>query len=94
LSNLRNGHRWRSIKREFFNRCRAVKATCVHCDQPIDYNAQPQSANAFEADHRLPVKSHPHLAYAISNLQPSHASCNRVRGDRPMQSSAWVPADW
>jgi 5-methylcytosine-specific restriction endonuclease McrA len=94
VSNLRNGHRSRSIKREFFQRCRAINARCVHCGQLIDYSAAPQSKDAFESDHRQPVKTHPHLAYVASNLQPSHASCNRSRGDRPMASTDWVPAEF
>jgi 5-methylcytosine-specific restriction endonuclease McrA len=94
VSNLRNGHRSRQIKREFFARCRAVSAACVHCGQPINYSAAPQTPDAFESDHRIPVKTRPDLAYAISNLQPSHASCNRSRGDRAMASAEWVPAEF
>jgi 5-methylcytosine-specific restriction endonuclease McrA len=88
------GYRWRQIAAEFRVQCAKVQAPCWLCGQPIDYNAQAQTAPAFEADHRHPVNTHPHLAFMRSNLRPSHSSCNRSRGSKPIPTGDWVSADF
>jgi len=98
VSNLRNGHRDRKLKREHRARCRAANAPCWLCGQPIDYAAPPGTPDSFESDHRIPVSIRPDLAYLPSNLMPSHAGCNRSRGANPVESTTaggpWVRADW
>jgi 5-methylcytosine-specific restriction endonuclease McrA len=88
------GHRWRQIAAKFRQRCAAVDAPCWLCGQPIDYTAKPQTESAFEADHKLPVETHPHLAFMTGNLRPSHSSCNRSRGSKPAVVGDWVSADF
>ena len=97
MSNLKNGHRDRRLKQEHRRICQAAGLPCWLCGEAIDYAAPSQSPNAFESDHRHPVKLRPDLAYQLSNLQPSHSSCNRIRGAAPMLADApgrWVRADW
>jgi hypothetical protein len=94
MSNLRNGHRERNVKRDFRARCQAAGAPCWICRQPIDYAAKPQTPNAFEPDHYWPVKTHQHLAYDPGNLRPSHSRCNRSRHDAAPPTGEWVRADW
>jgi 5-methylcytosine-specific restriction endonuclease McrA len=96
MSNLKNGHRDRLLKGQHRQQCRSARRPCVHCGQPIDYSAPAGSRNSFESDHRMPVSTHPHLAYSIGNLQPSHMSCNRSRQARPMidARAEWIPAQW
>jgi hypothetical protein len=92
----RGGHRWRQLAAKYKAQCAKRNDPCIHCGQVIDYAAPPQTASAFEADHYRPVSTHPQLALMIGNLRPSHSSCNRSRGAKPMAeaSSAWVAADW
>jgi len=90
----RGGYRWRKVAAEFRTRCARVDAPCWLCGQKIDYTARSQTESAFEADHRLPVETHPHLAYMPSNLMASHSACNRSRGSRPVVTGPWVNPDW
>lgn len=61
---------------------RSRKYDCWLCGQPIDYNAKPQTPDAFEPDHVHPKKTHPHLAEDPGNIRASHSRCNRSRGAR------------
>lgn len=88
------GYRWRQIASAFRDRCRANNAPCWLCGQAIAYDAAAQTESAFEADHKLPVETHPHLAFMPSNLRPSHSSCNRSRGTRPVVDGPWVAANF
>jgi len=88
------GYRWRQVAQQFRARCAAVSAPCWICGQHIDYAAAPQTESAFEADHKMPVETHPHLAFMPSNLRPSHSSCNRSRGTKPIVAGPWARADW
>ena len=92
----RGGHRWRQLAAKYKAECAKRNDLCVHCGQLIDYDATPQTASAFEPDHYRPVVTHPELELMIGNLRPSHSSCNRSRGSKPMveASNAWVAADW
>ena len=87
------GRAWRVLKDEFRKRCAQVNAPCWICDQAIDYRAKFKDTTSFEADHVKPVSTHPHLALSMGNLQPSHQSCNRARGARPI-AGPWIRADW
>lgn len=94
MSNLKNGHAERKVKGEFRARCKASRARCWLCHQAIDYDAPPQTPEAFEPDHYHPVSTHRHLAYDITNLRPSHCRCNRSRCNTPPEQGKWVPANW
>lgn len=94
MSNLRNGHRERMLKREFRARCQAARLPCWICRAPIDYHARPQSPNAFEPDHYHPVRTRRELGYDMSNLRPSHSRCNRSRQADPPPTTRWVRANW
>ncbi|WP_313673262.1 HNH endonuclease signature motif containing protein [Mycolicibacterium sp.] len=87
------GRSWRVLKDEFRKRCREVNARCWICDQQINYQAKFTDPASFEADHVKPVSTHPQLALIMGNLRPSHQSCNRGRGARPIDG-AWTRADW
>ncbi|MCF8605141.1 HNH endonuclease [Gordonia sp. HY442] len=90
----RAGHRWRTISAEFKRQCRATNAPCWRCGQPIDYDAKPQTPNAFEPDHYYPVSTHPHLANDPANLRPSHCRCNRSRGNEAAVVGTWARSDF
>jgi len=94
VSNLKNGHRERQLKRQHRQQCRSANAPCWICRQPIDYSAAAGSRRSFESDHIKPVSTHPHLGYVMTNLAPSCCACNRSRGSRPVLPDAWVVADW
>lgn len=78
----RSGRRYRQIRQQAYQRDRRRNATCWICGQPIDYSAPAGTPDAWEPDHRVPPKDAPELAELITNLMPSHSSCNRSRGDR------------
>jgi 5-methylcytosine-specific restriction endonuclease McrA len=95
MSNLSNGWLERQLKQRFKQRCRQQRLRCAYCRQPIDYDAPRNAAKSFEAAHKLPVKTHPHLGYDESNLMPSHSKCNRAEGAKPFEESQqWTVADW
>lgn len=74
---------WKRLRLECYRRDKARNAVCVHCGQPIDYNAKPSSTeDSYEPDHRLTVERHPELALLPENVQPSHRRCNRARGKK------------
>ena len=90
MSKLSNGKqdprgstRWQRMRLECYARDKAAGARCVHCGQPIDYDAKPSSTDdSYEPDHRIDVARHPELAFVPENVQPSHKRCNRARGNR------------
>lgn len=91
----RGGHRWRELAARYKAQCAKRDDPCWQCGQKIDYQAAPQTAGAFEADHYKPVATHPHLALAMGNLRPCHSSCNRSRGSTPApESNSWIAADF
>ena len=89
---------WDKVRRARKQMDQAARARCVHCGQPIDYTARGGAGgdpDAYEPDHIKPRSTHPHLALEITNLQPSHASCNHRRQDKAMgePTTAWVQAE-
>lgn len=53
------------------------------CLQKINYDVAPSSTDqAWEPDHRFPVKTHPELAEVPENILPSHRGCNRSKRDK------------
>lgn len=71
----------KKLKVMFKQQCRDASAVCWLCGQPINYDAPPNSRDAFEPDHFYPQSTHPELAEDPENLRPSHCSCNRSRKD-------------
>lgn len=94
MPNLSNRSLEIKVKGEFRERCKVRKARCAHCRQPIDYRLPRNHPDSFEADHRHPVSTHPHLGYDINNLLPSHSRCNRSRQAKPYEGDKWVEANW
>lgn len=76
----RHTKRWQRVKYEAYARDRAADATCWVCGRRIDYRLA-GGPWAYEPDHYYAVKDHPELAFDLANLRPSHAHCNRARGD-------------
>jgi 5-methylcytosine-specific restriction endonuclease McrA len=87
------GRAWRVVKAKFRKHCQEVDERCWICDQQINYEANWREPTAFESDHAKPIKTHPHLALVMGNLRPSHQSCNRARGAKPL-GGAWVRPAW
>jgi hypothetical protein len=103
--NPRRTWQWRVTRNRFKDECRARKALCHLCvargdveNAVIDYNAKPLQPNGFEADHVLPVSTHPHLAYFWGNLRASHSRCNRQRRGEalkaPVAHGKWIKPNW
>ena len=70
--------------KRFKAHCHELNLPCHICRQPIDYNAPAFTPNAFELDHYYPRVSHPELTHDEDNFRPSHHSCNRARGTKPL----------
>ncbi|MGO9157368.1 hypothetical protein [Mycobacterium sp.] len=47
-----------------------MSVPCWICGAPVNYNAPPQSPDAFETDHYWPAVTHPHLAVAEEQWRP------------------------
>jgi 5-methylcytosine-specific restriction endonuclease McrA len=103
----RRTYQWRKMRQRFKDRCRRANAPCHLCvaraddveNARIDYAAPRYSPNSFEADHVLPVETHPHLALVESNLRPCHSRCNRQRRSEAIRQPdskyrAWVKPQW
>ena len=74
----RSGRRWKRLHAEQ----KAKRLPCCWCGQPINYEAaDPNAADAFSVEHKLPLSTHPHLAEDPSNLDSAHQRCNKRRGN-------------
>ena len=83
MSDPRWSPAWKRMRVQCFERDKAKHAVCVHCGQPIDYEAKPSTTDdSYEPDHRVPIETHPEYALLPENVQPSHKKCNRARGSR------------
>ena len=99
MAGVLSSQEWRILKRECFKRDKAVHAPCGICkgaEGPIDYTAKPSSHElAWEPDHILPRKTHPHLALVAENIQASHRRCNRAKGSRASTNPLGRPSrEW
>lgn len=98
MSSVYKSSKWQRVKRLAYERDSKAGAKCWICGGDIDYLAPPQTPDAYEADHYLPTSEHPELAYEITNLRPSHCSCNRSRGSKSADVSdaalGTPSADW
>ena len=95
---VKNGARWRTLKAQAFDRDRTRNAPCARCHQPIDSTLTPDAytyrPNPHQPAHLHPRPTPPHLTYVLSNLRPSHASCNRSRGSTPIETTTrWAQAE-
>ncbi|PEG60044.1 HNH endonuclease [Mycolicibacterium boenickei] len=92
-----NTRAWRKLAARFKAYCESIDAPCWLCREPIDYGLT-TGPDAFEPDHWLPRKTHPHLAFEPKNLLPSHSRCNRARQDTSPESigtqQEWVRPAW
>lgn len=94
---VRNNASYQRQRTEFKAACKARNLPCHNCHGelgPIDYDAEPQTAKAFELDHIHPVKTHPHLYYMMSNWAPSHCACNRSRQAKEVPDKRAAPQKW
>ena len=96
MAERRQTRRFKELKREFFDRCRAEGAPCWLCGQPIDYSAEPGSTDdSLTLDHVQPVSRRPDLQEDPANFAPAHRSCNVRRGDRdPRAGLGMLTRDW
>lgn len=81
MSSRRGGSRWQTVRRMAFNRDVKANSVCWICGRPIDYTAPANDPDSWEPDHVKPVSLYPELEFDLSNIRPSHASCNRSRGN-------------
>ena len=87
-------NRWRKLKRQFKIQCARQNLACHICRDPIDYTLG-RGRWAFEADHYHPRVTHPHLMFTMSNLRPSHVTCNRSRQSKVVGGQGdWVKPSW
>jgi 5-methylcytosine-specific restriction endonuclease McrA len=56
---------------------------CWLCGQPIDYELPHTHPMHYQYDHAFPRSTHPELEFDPSNGRPSHARCNKSRGNGP-----------
>lgn len=75
----RKGSVWVRVRQQALYRDMKKNARCWICGQEIDYRAPAGTPDAWEPDHFFPVVDYPELANDITNLRPSHSSCNRSR---------------
>lgn len=66
---------------------RAARGPCFICGMTIDYSLPHDDPDAFTVEHIHPRSTHPHLENDPGNCVPSHAKCNKSRGNRPYQPS-------
>ena len=76
----RSTRRWKVIRKQAFDRDMRANAPCWICGKPINYAAPAHDPWSWEPDHVLPVSTHPEYAEDITNIRPSHARCNNLRG--------------
>lgn len=72
------------LRPAFFVECKAAGLPCWLCDMAIDYDAEPDdyaNDSRFQLDHYHPSSTHPELHEDPANFRPSHAGCNRERGN-------------
>ena len=70
-------------KAAFFGQCKARHAVCWLCGMPIDYTGEKNTSDeSYNLDHLYPVSKHAELQFDPAGFRPSHASCNRLRGNQ------------
>ena len=88
----------RAAYAEYVIDCKAADAPCWLCAQDIDYEAaldDYSNDDRFQRDHYYPASTHPELYYDRANWRPSHAGCNRERGNgAPMPALGSLSRAW
>jgi hypothetical protein len=83
---------------DFRAECEKKKLVCWICGMAIDYDApfdDYHNDDRFQEDHFWPVSTHPELQHDPANKRPSHAGCNRERGNGAPIASLGTPSqDW
>lgn len=94
-TNTRRQHKQRV---DFRAECAAADLPCWLCNQPIDYAAAHDdygNDDRFQEDHYFPVSTHPELQDDPENTRPSHAGCNRERGNGTPAATLGIPSqEW
>lgn len=98
MSTRTNTRRQHQQRADFRALCEAMNANCWLCGQIIDYAAAHNdftNDDRFQEDHFFPVSTHPELQEDPENKRPSHAGCNRERGNGSPPASLGIPSrDW
>lgn len=83
-------------KLKFKGECKDADARCWLCSQPINYEPiDDNDPSRFELDHYYPVSTHPEHQEDPANFRPSHAECNRRRGNKaPAPGLGTLSRDW
>lgn len=84
---------YRRGRRRFREACRAGRARCHICKQPVDYSLPAGHPQSWSLDHLVPVAKSPHRELDRSNWASSHLSYNKARGARALDT-AWVRPAW
>jgi HNH endonuclease len=97
----RNSQAYQKARARFLATCKARRAPCWICGGEIDYSAPPNTSQAFEVDHIVPVSTPQgqRTAYDVTGWRPSHCSCNRSRQAKqhtppPEPTGRWVAPSW
>lgn len=80
---------------QYKRECAEAGLPCWLCGQPIDYEADASTGNpnAFNVDHVIPTSVDPDLELDVENFRPSHASCNKSRGNKPPVFALGAPSE-
>lgn len=81
----RHTSQWQKLRPILYKRDRLANSPCGICGQPIDYRLT-DGPDCWEPDHIKPVRRYPELAFVMSNLQPTHRSCNRSKSDNELKN--------
>lgn len=84
MAGRNHSRRYIKLRDEFRERSKSANAPCWMCGMPIDYDATAddyKNDDRFELDHFQPWSTHPELREDPTNFRPSHAGCNRERGN-------------
>ena len=74
---------WRRLRKQCYERDKAINAPCWIGKHQIDYDAKPSTTpDSYEPDHYHPVETHPELALVPENIRPACKSCNRSRRNK------------
>lgn len=99
----RSSQLYKTQRKQFLDQCRTNNTPCTgwpgSCGQPIDYNAAPQTSQAFELCHIVPVSIRADLAYVRANWAAGHCACNRSARDKQthqqhVRVDKWVRPTW
>lgn len=94
-----SSRRFKNDRTKFRTDCELDQLSCWLCGQAIDYEAPHDdyaNDDRFELDHYYPVSTHPELQEDPANFRPSHAGCNRARGNSTVTSTlaGTLSRDW